>query len=121
MFKKDRLEVAECINGEYLFPSEARSLQVASGFSAVASSLLLPAAVFADSGSTFNKIYNAALTAVDSGVVFVIMFAGAAWILGNRGKSLEIILGASAGYLVFRNAVHIRDFLKSLVPEMGAL
>ena len=121
MFKKNRLEVAECIDGEYVFLTDKSRTKGAIGFSAVSSTLILPVVAFADSGSTFNKIYDAALKAVDAGVVFVIMFAGAAWILGNRGKSLEMILGASAGYLVFRNAVHIRDFLKALVPEMGAL
>ncbi|MBO0602765.1 glycosyltransferase [Sporosarcina sp. E16_3] len=122
MAKNERIEVAEFIDGEYVFLNKRQRYMEAVGVSAATSTLLMPLTSFAAGDSnTFIKIYEASMRVVDAGVVFVIIFAGATWILGNRPKSLELLLGASAGYLIIRNAVHIRDGLKSLVPEMGGL
>ena len=120
MFKKDRIEVAQYVGGEYVFASDAQNWRKAAGISTIVTTLYVPATAMAASG-TFNTIYSAAVKAVDAGVVFVFMVGGVAWMIGKRGKMLEIMLGASAGYLVFRNAVHIRDFLRTLVPDTGVL
>ncbi len=123
MAKRGRIEVAEFIDGEYVF-NESRKRQhfaEAVGLSALSTTFLAPYVTFAAEGNTFMKIYEASMRVVDAGVVFVIIFAGATWILGNRPKSLELVLGAGAGYLIIRNAVHIRDGLKALVPSVGGL
>ena len=64
--------------------------------------------------NTFGNIHGAIMNAFDAGVVMVIIFAGAAWALGHRGKAIEIIIGVCCGYLLARHAIDIRDFLKGI-------
>jgi hypothetical protein len=118
--KKDMIEVAECINGSYIFPSDKKALQKATVITGL-SSTLYPTAVFAQSSDTFNMLFDGIMKLVDAGVVLVIIFAGSAWILHNRTRAMTIMMGVSGGYLIIRNAIHIRNFLKSLVPDMGEL
>lgn len=126
MLKRKRIEVAEYIDGEYVFKSdrkryEALKKSTAIGLTTLATAPIAPIITFADDGGTFDRIYPILLRMVDAGVVFVIIFAGATWILGNRGKSMELLLGAGAGYLIVRNAVNIRDGLKALAPSVGGI
>lgn len=126
MLKRRRIEVAEFIDGEYVFPSDRKRFssrrQAASiGLTTIATAPLAPIITFADDGGTFERIFPILLRMVDAGVVFVIIFAGATWMLGNRGKSLELLLGAGAGYLIVRNAINIRDGLKALAPSVGGI
>jgi hypothetical protein len=51
---------------------------------------------------------------VDWIVVGVFVFGGVAWMFGHRPKALELIIGGSAGYILARHAIDIRDFLKKL-------
>lgn len=83
--------------------------------SAFASSLVLttPMTAFAASDS-FVRIYQAVMNAADWGVVLVLIFAGANWMLGHRSKAMEHVLCAACGYLLIRHAMDIRDFLKSI-------
>lgn len=120
MAKKSRIEVAEYINGEYVFPSDLKRSGHLAGISAATTMLIVPFHASA-SNDTFVKIYDASMKVIDAGIVFVIIFAGVAWVLGNRGKSFEILLGAVAGYLIIRNAVSLRDFVKSLAPVTGGI
>ncbi|MHC8516757.1 hypothetical protein [Sporosarcina sp. ITBMC105] len=117
--KKKRIEVAQCINGEYVFPSDAK--RIYGGMSAMATALIVPSTASAQSSDTFARVYHTVLDVADRGVVFVIIFAGAAWALGNRPKALEVMLGSAIGYIVIRNAILLRDFLKSLTPDTGGL
>ncbi|WP_212934966.1 glycosyltransferase [Bacillus hominis] len=77
--------------------------------------MILPkAALAAGVNSTFGNVHGAIMNAFDAGVVLVIIFAGASWGLGHRTKALEILIGASCGYVLARHSVDIRDFLKGI-------
>lgn len=62
----------------------------------------------------FDGIYPTLMRVFDSAVVLVIVFAGASWALGHRSKAIELLIGVCCGYLLARNAVNIRDFLKTI-------
>jgi hypothetical protein len=73
------------------------------------------AAVATMAGSnTFDNLHVSIMNMFDSGVVLVLIFAGACWVMNHRGKALEITIGTAAGYLLARHAVDIRDFLKGI-------
>lgn len=77
--------------------------------------LLTPGIAYANDGrSTFFKIYDTVMTLFDQGVVLVIVFAGASWMLGHRSKAIELLIACCCGYLLAAHAVEIRDFLKSI-------
>ncbi|MEH7440484.1 glycosyltransferase [Neobacillus drentensis] len=80
--------------------------------------LLVPksalAATKATADQTFSNLWEAILNLVDWIVVGVFVFAGVAWMFGHRSKALELIIGGSAGYILARHAIDIRDFLKKL-------
>ena len=118
--KRNQIEVAECVNGSYIFPSDKKALQKATVITGL-SYTLIPSVAFAQSNDTFNMLFDGIMKVVDAGVVLVIIFGGSAWALGHRTKAMQIFMGVGGGYLIIRNAVHIRNFLKSLVPDMGEL
>lgn len=62
----------------------------------------------------FIKVMGAILGLADYLCWGVIVFAGTSWMLGNRTKAIEHIIGGSSGYLIIRHAKDIRDFLKEL-------
>ena len=75
----------------------------------------LPLRIFAaNADATFGNVHSAIMGAFDVGVVMVIIFAGAAWALGHRGKALEILIGVCCGNILARHAVDVRDFLKGI-------
>jgi len=77
--------------------------------------LILPKAAFAATAdATFGNVHTAIMNIFDSGVVLVIIFAGASWCLGHRSKALEILIGVSCGYILARHAIDIRDFLSRI-------
>lgn len=63
---------------------------------------------------TFGNVHGAIMRAFDSGVVLVIIFAGASWGLGHRTKAIEILIGVCCGYILARHAVDIQQFLKGI-------
>ena len=65
-------------------------------------------------GSSFDNLYPTIMRLFDSAVVLVIVFAGASWALGHRSKAIELLIGVCCGYLLARNAVNIRDFLRTV-------
>lgn len=73
--------------------------------------ILTPTLAFAD---TFGDIHDKIMTLFDGAVVLIIIFAGASWGLGHRGKAIELLIGVCCGYLLARHAVDIRDYLKSI-------
>ncbi|GGA31517.1 glycosyltransferase [Psychrobacillus lasiicapitis] len=75
--------------------------------------LTLPSLTFAADNS-FDNLYPTLMRMFDSAVVLVIVFAGASWALGHRSKAIELLIGVCCGYLLARNAVNIRDFLKTI-------
>ena len=78
--------------------------------------LFAPTTAFAtaNSADTFVKIYTTVMTIFDHGVVLLIIFAGASWMLGHRGKAIEYLMCIACGYLLALHAIDIRDFLKGL-------
>ena len=82
---------------------------------AISAAFLTPTTAFAaETTDTFVKVYDAVMKIVDHGVVLVIIFAGASWMLGHRSKAIEYMIGAAIGYLIIMHAIDIRDFLKEL-------
>ena len=77
----------------------------------VLGALAVPIVVAAD---TFTDIHSTIMGIFDGGVVIVIIFAGASWALGYRSKAIELLIGASCGYLLARHAIEIRDYLRSI-------
>lgn len=75
-----------------------------------------PTTAFATNSSdgSFKNIYDSVMNMFDWGVVLVIIFAGASWMLGHRSKGIEILIGAACGYLLARHAIDIRDWLKTI-------
>lgn len=80
--------------------------------------LLIPKSAFAagkaTADQTFGNLWTAVMNIVDWIVVGVFVFGGVAWMFGHRPKALELIIGGSAGYILARHAIDIRDFLKKL-------
>lgn len=74
--------------------------------------MTLPNVAMASGG--FDNMYPTLMRIFDSAVVLVIVFAGASWALGHRSKAIELLIGVCCGYLLARNAVNIRDFLKTI-------
>jgi hypothetical protein len=72
------------------------------------------AATKATADQTFGNLWEAVMNIVDWIVVGVFVFGGVAWMFGHRPKALELIIGGSAGYILARHAIDIRDFLKKL-------
>lgn len=65
-------------------------------------------------GDTFLNLHGSIMNMFSAGVVLVIIFAGAAWALGHRGKALEVIIGVCCGYVLALHSVDIRDFLSCI-------
>lgn len=63
---------------------------------------------------TFSGVWKAVMNCVDWIVVGVLVFSGVAWMFGHRQKSLELLIGACAGYILARHAIDIRDWLKHI-------
>ena len=68
----------------------------------------------ASADQTFVNLWYAVINIVDWIVVGVFVFGGVAWMFGHRPKALELLIGGSAGYILARHAIDIRDFLKKL-------
>lgn len=119
--RKSRIEVAKCIDGEYVFPSELKAIKKAAATTGASAVLLIPATVFAETGDAFYRITNAVYTVADYAFVLVVVFAGASWMFGNQTRMMKTLMGAAGGYYLLRNAEAIRDFMKSLTPQVGGL
>lgn len=67
-------------------------------------------------GSTnaFSEVLKAVLGIADYLCIGIIIFSGATWMLGNRTKAIEHLIGGSTGYLIIRHAKDIQEFLKGL-------
>jgi hypothetical protein len=67
-----------------------------------------------EKGQAWNEIFSTVIEIADWLCVGVIMFAGAIWMFGNRSKSLEMLIGASSGYLVIRHAADFQRWLANI-------
>lgn len=119
MFRKNAIEVAECVGGQYVFPSDKKGWKEAAAATAFSSVVILPMTVFADTGSGFDKILSAAYRIADYAAVLVIIFAGTSLMFGNRPRAMQTLIGACGGFLLIKYADDIVDFLNSLT-ETGA-
>lgn len=68
----------------------------------------------AGSATGWMNILNTLWEISDWLCVGVIMFAGASWMFGNRTKSMELMIGGSAGYLIIKHAKDIQEWLSSI-------
>ena len=116
--RKKKVEVAEYVNGEYVFTKKKKSKKgVVSALTGVGATVTFPMMALGateEVNKTFANVHNAVLNAVDSGVVLVIIFAGASWMMGHRSRAIEILIGVACGYLIISHAMNLRDFLKSI-------
>lgn len=64
--------------------------------------------------AVFGGLWPVVMGIVDWLVVGVFVFSGVSWMFGHRTKALELLIGGTAGYLLARHAVDVRDFLKSV-------
>ncbi|KZE65982.1 hypothetical protein AWM68_06275 [Fictibacillus phosphorivorans] len=77
--------------------------------------LLIPTIGYAaGSEDAFVRIYDVMLNLADWMCAGTLSFAGGLWILGHRSKAIEYVISASAGYILIRHAIDIRDFLKTI-------
>ena len=65
-------------------------------------------------GETFLNLHSSIMNMFSAGVVLVIIFAGAAWALGHRGKALEVLTGCCCGFILATHAIDIRNFLSCI-------
>lgn len=86
----------------------------ASAFLSLLPTNLAMAASSTVAASSWNNIWVTVLSVSDWLCVGVITFAGATWMFGNRSKAIELLIGASSGYLIIRHAVDIKNWLASL-------
>jgi hypothetical protein len=68
----------------------------------------------ASSEDAFVRIYDVMLNLADWMCAGTLSFAGGLWILGHRSKAIEYVISASAGYILIRHSLDIRDFLKTI-------
>lgn len=75
--------------------------------------LFTPTHAFAAS-DTFIRIRDMFMTGADYLFTFVVIFAGASWMLGNRSKAIELIICAASGWLIISHADDLLAILKSI-------
>jgi len=117
MAKTQTIPFRDFMDGSYKNKRNDSVKPLKNVITATTSSLLMivpKIALAAGVNSTFGNVHGAIMNAFDSGVVLVIIFAGASWGLGHRTKALEILIGVSCGYILARHAVDIRDFLSGI-------
>lgn len=117
--KTQSMTIKDFMSGEYKQKDriqQVRRFGKALTISAGSLAIVLPADVYAAAAETgtFDKLHVTIMNIFDSGVVLVIIFAGAIWALGHRTRAIEILLGVCIGYILARHAVDIRDYLKLL-------
>ena len=78
-----------------------------------ATALFMPINALAAS-DTFIRIRDMFMTGADYLFTFVVIFAGASWMLGNRSKAIELIIGAAAGWLIISHAQDLLAILKTI-------
>jgi hypothetical protein len=112
MTKVETIDFRSFIRNEWREPKQLHDVAKVSG-SVVA--VMIPRTVFAAaSDATFQNVWGAVMNIVDWLAVGVFIFAGVSWMFGHRGKALEFMIGGSAGYILARHAIDIRDFLKTI-------
>jgi type IV secretory pathway VirB2 component (pilin) len=99
-----------------ILPKNHSKMNTARKTAATIHLFLFPKAAFAAvaTDSTWMELLTTVLNIGDWLCVGVIVFAGVTWMFGNRTKALELLMGGSAGYLIIRHAVDIRNWLKTI-------
>lgn len=114
--KTESIKFNDFMSGKYKEPKQELKT-ISKVLAAAGTSLILivpKSAAAATVNGSFGNVHGAIMNIFDAGVVLVIIFAGASWGLGHRGKALEILIGVCCGYILARHAVDIRDFLKGI-------
>lgn len=76
--------------------------------------LTVPTLAFASNDDTFQRIWKSLMTGLDYAATLIIVFVGVSWMLGHRGKAIELLIAVCCGFVLARHAVDIRDFLKTI-------
>lgn len=82
-------------------------------YAVLSAALLTPTHVFA-ADDTFIRIRDMFITGADYLFTFVVIFAGASWMLGNRSKAIELIICAASGWLIISHADDLLAILKTI-------
>lgn len=94
---------------------ERRKIKTAATTSIFLFSITAPTIAKAQAeNDAFESVYVEVLKIVDWGAVLVFTFSGVNFMLGNRTRAMELLIGASVGYILTRHAIDIRDFLKAI-------
>lgn len=115
MAKLKVLDVVEIDGVMYsIDPSDKKSLKNVYSAMVGALTVSLPSAVFAAEPEAFHRIWSSLMIGLDWAAALIIVFAGVAWMLGHRPKSIELLIGVACGFVLARHAIDIRDFLKTI-------
>lgn len=115
--KKKKLIVYEEVNGKFIPKSKKNKINIDTHAVILTSPIFSMIPNYAHASEldpVTNNIHSTVMNILDGMVVFVIIFAGASWMLGHRTKAVHLLISCCSGYLLARNAVPIRDLLKSV-------
>lgn len=117
MAKKEYFPLKDFMDGSYKVKKDNSVVQSVKCLMASVPPVLLlipKITLAATMSSSFGNIHGVLMNGIDAGVVLVLMFGGCSWILGHRGKAIEVLLSVSCGYILCRHSVDIRDFLQTI-------
>jgi len=88
-----------------------QSTLLSKAFPITISAIVLPVVAYAD---TFANVFAQFLIITDWLAAGIIGAAGISWMFGHRSKGIELMICVAVGYTISRNALNIRDWLKSI-------
>lgn len=115
--KKRKMIVYEEINGEFIPKCNKRKINIGTHSVILSShifSMIPNYAQAAELDPVTGNIHSTVMAGLDAMVVFIIIASGIFWMLGHRTKAIHLLISCCLGYLLARNAVAIRDLLKSV-------
>ena len=65
--------------------------------------------------SVFREVLAAVFALADWLCTACIVYAGIKWMLGDRTRAMEQLMGACAGYIIVRYAPTLQQFLSGIV------
>lgn len=115
--KKKKLIIYEEVDGEFTPKSKKNKISIPVNATILTSPMFSMIPSYAQAQEldpVTSNIHSTIMNMFDAAVVLIIVFAGAMWALGHRTKAIHLLISCCAGYLLARNAVAIRDLLKSV-------
>lgn len=105
------LDWNQFLNGNVV-QKEKSDVKVVMGASSFVPAVMLTSQTV--SSSTWWELFETVRNISDWLCVGVIIFSGVTWMFGNRTKALELLMGASAGFLIIIHSMDIKDWLSTL-------